>query len=60
MSQPATCTPNQGKQIMALLQTLNEEGITIIQVTHNEEFARYGKRIIRIADGRVESDEEIR
>lgn len=50
----------QGKQIMELLQKLNEEGITIIQVTHNEEFARYGKRIIRLIDGRVESDEQIR
>ncbi|MDA3930737.1 MAG: ABC transporter ATP-binding protein [Prolixibacteraceae bacterium] len=48
----------QGKQIMALLKKLNEEEkITIIQVTHNEEFANYGKRIIRITDGLVESDE---
>ena len=47
---------DQGKQIMELLKTLNEdEGITIIQVTHNEEFAKYGKRIIRLKDGRVES-----
>ncbi|WP_291857737.1 ABC transporter ATP-binding protein [Marinilabilia sp.] len=47
----------QGKEIMKLLQKLNEEGITIIQVTHNEDFAAYGKRIVRIADGRIESDE---
>ena len=51
---------DQGKQIMELLQKLNEEGITIVQVTHNEEFARCGKRIIRITDGRVDSDEEVR
>jgi len=44
---------DQGKQIMETLQKLNEEGITIIQVTHNEEFAKYGKRIIRIADGLI-------
>jgi len=50
---------DQGKQIMELLQKLNEEGITIIQVTHNEEFAKYGKRIIRIHDGLVRSDENI-
>lgn len=48
---------DQGKQIMETLQKLNEEGITIIQVTHNEEFAKYGKRIIRIIDGLVRSDE---
>jgi ABC-type lipoprotein export system ATPase subunit len=47
---------SQGKMIMELLGQLNEEGITIIQVTHNEEFARYGKRIIRIEDGQVRED----
>jgi ABC-type lipoprotein export system ATPase subunit len=47
----------QGKEIMKLLQTLNKEGITIIQVTHNEEFAAYGKRVVRLVDGRIESDE---
>lgn len=50
----------QGKQIMALLKKLNEEeGITIIQVTHNEEFAQYGKRIVRIEDGMIESDKAV-
>ena len=47
---------DQGMEIMKLLQKLNEEGITIIQVTHNEEFAKYGKRIVRIADGLISSD----
>jgi ABC-type lipoprotein export system ATPase subunit len=47
----------QGKEIMKLLQKLNEEGITVIQVTHNEEFAAYGNRIVRLVDGRIESDE---
>ncbi len=42
---------------MELLSQLNSEGITIIQVTHNEEFARFGKRIIRISDGLVLSDD---
>lgn len=50
---------DQGQEIMKLLQKLNEEGITIIQVTHNEEFAKYGKRIIRIVDGLVRSDENV-
>ncbi len=47
----------QGKQIMEIFKKLNEEGITIIQVTHSEENARYGKRIIRLGDGAVVSDE---
>jgi ABC-type lipoprotein export system ATPase subunit len=49
---------DQGKQIMELLKKLNEEEkITIIQVTHNQEFAKYGKRTIRIEDGLIRSDE---
>jgi putative ABC transport system ATP-binding protein len=49
----------QGKQIMELLEKLNNEGITIIQVTHNEEFAKYGTRIIRLADGLVTDDQAV-
>jgi len=41
----------QGKVIMDFLKKLNEEGMTIIQVTHNSEFAKYGKRIINLVDG---------
>jgi len=50
----------QGKQIMDIFQKLNEEGITIIQVTHSEENALRGKRIVRIADGAVSSDELVK
>ncbi len=46
----------QGEMIMKLLKKLNDEGMTIIQVTHNEKFAQYGNRIIRIEDGMVRSD----
>jgi putative ABC transport system ATP-binding protein len=42
---------DQGKIIMDLLKKLNQDGMTIIQVTHNEEFAKYANRIIRIEDG---------
>jgi putative ABC transport system ATP-binding protein len=42
---------SQGKMIMEILRELNREGMTIIQVTHNEKFARFGKRIIRLEDG---------
>lgn len=47
----------QGREIMDLLKKLNEEeGTTIIQVTHNEEYARDAHRIIELLDGRVEND----
>jgi putative ABC transport system ATP-binding protein len=36
---------------MDLLRKLNSEGTTIIQVTHNNEWAAYGNRIIQLADG---------
>ena len=42
---------SQGRMIMDLLKQLNREGITIIQVTHNEEYAAYGDRIIQLRDG---------
>ncbi len=51
---------DQGKQIMEIFKKLNEEGITIIQVTHSEENAKYGKRIIRVADGAIEADELVK
>jgi ABC-type lipoprotein export system ATPase subunit len=41
----------QGLQIMELLRRLNEEGTTIVQVTHNEEWAAYGGRIVELRDG---------
>jgi ABC-type lipoprotein export system ATPase subunit len=46
----------QGEMIMNTLKELNDEGMTIIQVTHNERFAQYGKRIIRLEDGIIRSD----
>ena len=44
----------QGREIMELFKTLNQEGTTIIQVTHSETNAAYGNRIIRLKDGWVE------
>jgi len=43
----------QGEMIMKLLKKLNEEGMTIIQVTHSNENAQYGNRIISLKDGYV-------
>jgi len=46
----------QAKEIMELFKKLNEEGTTIIQVTHSEENAKYGSRIIELRDGWLYSD----
>ena len=45
---------DQGKEIMEILKKLNEQGTTIIQVTHSETNAEYGNRIIKLMDGWVE------
>jgi putative ABC transport system ATP-binding protein len=45
----------QGEEIMELFKTLNDEGVTIIQVTHSEKNASYGKRIIHLLDGRIQA-----
>jgi putative ABC transport system ATP-binding protein len=44
----------QGIEIMELFKKLNEEGVTIVQVTHSEKNAEYGTRIISLLDGRIE------
>jgi len=41
----------QGKEIMEMFKRLNDEGTTIIQVTHSETNAAYGNRIVRLEDG---------
>jgi len=42
---------SQGKEIMELFKKLNEEGTTIVQVTHSHANAEYGNRLINLADG---------
>ena len=44
---------SQGEMIMELLKELNDAGTTIIQVTHSEQNAEYGDRIIELKDGYV-------
>jgi putative ABC transport system ATP-binding protein len=44
---------SQGEEIMELFRKLNDEGMTIIQVTHSEKNAGYGKRVIQLRDGWV-------
>lgn len=45
----------QGEEIMELFGRLNQEGMTIIQVTHSEKNAAYGSRTIELLDGRIEN-----
>lgn len=45
---------DQGKEIMDILKKLNEQGTTIVQVTHSETNAAYGHRIIKLKDGWIE------
>jgi len=47
---------SQAKEIMEVFRKLNESGTTIIQVTHSESNASYGKRVIQIADGWIEKN----
>ena len=47
-------------EIMALLQGLNEEGVTIVMVTHEPDIAQFAKRKIVLRDGAIVSDEPIR
>jgi putative ABC transport system ATP-binding protein len=47
-----------GEEIMVLLENLYEKGHTIVVVTHEENIARNARRIVRLRDGRIESDEE--
>ena len=42
---------SQGKEIMELFRELNAAGTTIVQVTHSEDNAKYGKRVIQLRDG---------
>jgi putative ABC transport system ATP-binding protein len=46
-----------GEEIMALFETLSEKGNTVIVVTHEEDVARHARRIVRIRDGLIASDE---
>jgi ABC-type lipoprotein export system ATPase subunit len=47
----------QGEQIMQLLRALNKDGTTIIQVSHDERVAAFGRRIIELADGWMSGEE---
>jgi putative ABC transport system ATP-binding protein len=47
-------------EVMALFQELNEQGITILVVTHEPDVAVYAKRIVEVRDGKVRRDELVK
>jgi putative ABC transport system ATP-binding protein len=46
----------QAKEIMEMFRTLNEQGTTVVQVTHSDVNASYGSRTIELRDGWLYSD----
>ncbi|MDI3317327.1 MAG: ABC transporter ATP-binding protein [Bacillota bacterium] len=51
---------HSSRVIMAIFQRVNrEQGLTVVQVTHDERVARHASRLIRLLDGRVVSDEPV-
>jgi len=44
------------REVMALFQELNDQGITIVLVTHEPEVAAYAKRVVDVRDGRIRRD----
>ena len=46
-------------EVMALFQELNEQGITIVLVTHEPDIAVYAKRIVEVRDGQIRRDEPV-
>jgi putative ABC transport system ATP-binding protein len=47
---------SQAREIMEVFKKLNDQGTTIIQVTHSEVNASYGHRVVQIEDGWIQSD----
>ena len=56
---PETWTRSLPNEILAMFQKLNDEGRTIIMVTHEDEVAAHAKRVIRLRDGEIQVDEPI-
>ncbi len=47
---------DKGREILTILDGLNRTGVTIVMVTHDERLASWGKRLVRLQDGRVVGD----
>lgn len=48
-----------GEQVMEIFDRLHKEGKTVILITHDEDIARHAKRLIRVKDGKVVSDQTL-
>ena len=46
-----------GKDVLEFLKKLNSEGTTVVMITHDNDIASQAKRIVRISDGKIISDE---
>jgi len=46
-------------EIMSLFQELNDQGISIVLVTHEPDVAQYTKRIVEVRDGRIKTDHPV-
>ena len=49
----------QSEEIMQIFQELNDEGKTVIMVTHEPDIAKHAKRVIRVKDGVIVGDEQV-
>ena len=47
-----------GAAVIELFSQLNEEGVTIVMITHDAHIAEHAKRVIHIIDGEIEEDKE--
>lgn len=59
MNQLGALDSKTSKEVMELLQKLNEEGQTIILITHDINIAKQAKRIVKISDGKLYEGEVI-
>ena len=50
----------QAEEIMSIFEKLNNQGHTIVMITHEPDIAKHAKRIIHIRDGKIEKDEKIK
>jgi len=51
---------DQGAEIMNILCQLNAQGTTIVIVTHDPSISAYGKRLLRLRDGKIVADEQVK
>jgi putative ABC transport system ATP-binding protein len=46
-------------EIMGIFQALNDEGKTIVLITHEPDIAQHAKRVVHVKDGKIQQDEKI-